>query len=153
MSNDKDKPYTKVEVSSRATSPEMKTVDEGLSHEGLLETEIAMSSIDVEAFMNEVVVIELAETADENADPLPFVCVGEQRQLLPRGVRIGVKRKFLEVLARCRPTKYTFYRPDPANPDYQEKKGKTALLHPFSVHKDDNPRGAAWLRAILSEAA
>lgn len=192
MSNDKDKPYAKVEVSGRpgenqkpaqpvveqpanesdevaelramvaklqmqissnATTPAMKTIDEGLSKEGLIETEFSMADAELEAFMHEIVVIELAESNDENVNPLPFFTVGEERQLMPPGYRIGVKRKFVEALARCKYTLYKFVRPDPANPDYQEKRGKTALLHPFSVHMDKNPRGAAWLRAILSEAA
>lgn len=148
-----DKPYTKVEVSSnQPDTKKMVLKDEpGLSKEGLIETELGMSDIDMEAFMHELVVVEVHDSTDENANPLPVFSVNGQSQIFPRGVKVGVKRKFVEALARCKETKHTFVRPDPANPDYQERRSKTALAYPFAVHQDDNPKGRAWLNAIVAE--
>jgi len=145
-------PTPRVEVSSNLPEHKLNVTDEGLSVESLVTTDFKRE-ITEEAFFNEIVVIEVADSTDENANPLPILTVGEQRQFIPRGIRVGVKRKFVEVLARCKETKYRQNRPDPANPDYMEMIPKTALAYPFSVIEDKNPKGAAWLRAIIHEAA
>lgn len=143
-----------IEVSDNLPTSSTKPVvaDEGLSIESLVTTEFGREVAE-EAFANELVVICVADSTSEEANPLPWLTVGEQRQFIPRGVNIAVKRKFVEVLARCKETKYRQHVPDPMNPENRVMVPKTALAYPFSVIEDKNPKGQSWLRAILNEAA
>lgn len=106
---------------------------------------------DQEAFMNEMVEIEVAETTDDNA-PTSFVLnVNNVNQPIVRGIPMNVKRKYVEVLARCKETKYKQPMRDMANPEAgNQLNGSTALTYPFTVLRD-SPRGMAWLRAVKAE--
>lgn len=106
-----------------------------------------------EAFMNEIVTVEIATTTDENQPSHVVLNVNGVNQPIFRGVPTPVKRKFVEVLARCKETKYTQHQLNPYEPDRIEMRAKTALVYPFQVLEDNNPKGRAWLQAILSEAA
>lgn len=156
MSNHNNRPpqnqTPRVEVTDNLPEHKLNVADEGLSVESLVTKEFPRE-VQQEVFANEIVVIEVLDSTDDNANPLPIITVGEQKQFIPRGVRVGVKRKFVEVLARCKETKYKQTHPDPRNPDYMVMEPKTALAYPFSVIEDKNPKGAAWLRAIIHEAA
>jgi hypothetical protein len=106
-----------------------------------------------EAFMNEFVTILVAETADDNVNPMPTPSVNGVMQLIPRGMPVRVKRKYVEVLARCKETKYSQKTLNPMEPERIEMIPRTALTYPFHVVEDKNPIGAAWLAAVLIEHA
>jgi hypothetical protein len=59
----------------------------------------------------------------------------------------------VEVLARCKETKYSQHTSNPNEPDRIEMRARTALSYPFAVIEDQNPKGAAWLKAVIAEAA
>lgn len=105
-----------------------------------------------EAFMNEILTVELADTTDENAPPHISVSVNGTTMPLMRGVPTYVKRKYVEVLARCKESRYSQKSANPMEPDRIEMKTRTALAYPFNVIEDKNPAGRAWLVAVLAEA-
>lgn len=109
---------------------------------------------DILAFMEEEVEVEVEETADPTATPIPEVCNGgdRNRQYFIRGVRQKVKRKYIEVLARARQIKYT-------QEVYVDEHGLKAYRHiPRSVPAyqfrvyGDSAKGEEWLRKLLKEA-
>lgn len=105
---------------------------------------------DVEAFMNEVVEIRLHETATEGEpDHVVLQCNGINHVVF-RGVPTQIKRKYVEVLARMRETKYVQVR-DPIQLDKAELKARVGNVFPFEVTADQNPKGTAWIRAIQAE--
>jgi len=104
------------------------------------------------AFMEESVVIEIAETTDENAVPYAHLNCNGANQVIPRGMPVSVKRKFVEILARMKETKYKQVH-NTVELDRYEMHEKTALVFPFQVIKDDNKLGMPWLKRILAEAA
>src|SRR5512147_2256507 len=60
-----------------------------------------------EAFMNEHVTIMIHPTTDENQPNHVILNVNGVNQPVVRGVQTVVKRKYLEVLARMKETKYS----------------------------------------------
>jgi len=71
---------------------------------------------------------------------------------VPINANVTMKRKYLEVFARCKHTDViarsrgvTFDGSQPINDTIPT----TNLKHPFSVLEDRNPRGAEWLTRIL----
>lgn len=110
-------------------------------------------AIQQEKFMNEYVVVEVAETTNENEPPVIVLNVNGINQPIQRGVPTKMRRMFVEVLARCKETKYSQKTLNPNEPDKIELVPRTGLAYPFQVLEDDNPKGRAWLRAVLTEAA
>ena len=106
-----------------------------------------------EAFMNEFVIIEVAPTTDDNANPMPTPSVNGVVQPIPRGIPTRIKRKYLEVLARCKETKYTQRTSNPMEPERIDMVPRSALTYPFQVVEDKNPIGSSWLKAVMLEAA
>ena len=106
-----------------------------------------------EAFMNEMVTVMVADTTDENVNPMPTPSVNGVMQPIMRGVPTRVKRKYLEVLARCKETKFSQRTANPMEPDRIEMVPRTAFTYPFQVIEDQNPKGGAWLKAVMAEAA
>jgi hypothetical protein len=102
-----------------------------------------------ESFMNEMVVVTIASTTDENAPPHLVLNVNGINQPFFRDQPTKCRRMFAEVLARCKETKYTQHR-DPYELDRQELRERTALAYPFTM-EDTNPKGQAWLRAVMQE--
>lgn len=111
-------------------------------------------------FMEEFVLIEIAEGQDQNnPEPHVFLCVNGEGAgpgnipYAPRGRPISIKRKFVEVLARARPASYgNIEKTDPNTGERTfEYPKKTALKYPFTVIEDKNPMGSKWLRQILAE--
>jgi hypothetical protein len=103
---------------------------------------------------NEERVTILVHEATDPRHPEPCISLWNSgvHQLIIRGEPQVVKRKFVEILARSRPVGY-------GNEEYVKEDGtrdvrwpkRIAFKYPFSVIKDDNPRGAAWLRKIVTE--
>ena len=108
------------------------------------------------AFLEEPVEVLVHESTDENAALLVDVYHNGVPQRFIRGRPQEVKRKFLYILATCKETNVkTKVNPTggaDGGPVNQITK-HTALRYPFSVVRDDNPRGPSWLRDILQQGA
>ena len=117
-------------------------------------------------FAEEPMTIRLERSSEKNAASSEQVAVnGKGIELLiggawvstgwiPVGQVVITKRKYVEVIARS--------KPESVSTDVMEKEGEdpvnrirrySSQKNPFSVIKDDNPRGAQWLTSILQEAA
>jgi len=106
------------------------------------------------AFMEEPVTIMLTPTVDKNAEKVIPVWNDGRIELFERGKAKVTKRKYVEVLARCKETAYgqeEFVNADGVrNIRYPST---NALRYPFTVIEDRNPNGSAWLLKILQEGA
>ena len=71
-------------------------------------------------------------------------------QMFKRDVSMVVKRKYVERLARAKETGYDQTVDDRLGERMNMLHNKHSLRYPFQVNRDDNPRGAAWLRSILA---
>lgn len=107
----------------------------------------------LEAFMNEIVTVIVAEDTDEEALLVVTVNVNGMNQPIVRGVPTPIKRKYVEALARAKETKYKQTLSDPSDPGSVTMIPRTALAFPFSVEHDPNPQGRAWLREIIKQPA
>lgn len=106
-----------------------------------------------ESFMNEMVTVEVHATTDENQAPHIIVNCNGINQPIVRGVPMKIRRKYVEILARMKETKYTQVTPNPAAPDVSELRARSGLAYPFTVVDDENARGRAWLQNVLAEPA
>ena len=104
------------------------------------------------AFMEELVTIRVHDTTDESQVPVPAVWNDGRAQYFIRGEEQTVKRKYVERLARAKITRFSQRKEydDDGNEIYVQVP-HTALIYPFEVIKDDNPRGAQWLRDIVND--
>ena len=68
--------------------------------------------VNSEAFMNEMVVVVVHPTTDENQPGNFLLNVNGVNQPVMRGIPTLMKRKYLEVLARMKETKYEHSRGD-----------------------------------------
>lgn len=125
---------------------------------------LQMPSVDVETrplhkekaealrFNEELVTVRVAETSDPDQGICISLWNGGVHQLFIRGQDVTCKRKFLEVLARAKPESF-------GNVEFLDEAGirkikwpkRTGQRYPFAVIRDDNPRGAEWLRKVLME--
>lgn len=103
-------------------------------------------------FMEDVLTVRVHETTNEIDVPIPVVYNDGRSQYFIRGSEQEVKRKFIEILARCKKTAFTqeLYEDGDGNKGYRYIP-HTANVYPFSVLRDPDPRGSDWLRNILSE--
>ena len=106
-----------------------------------------------EKFMNEPVTILLAETSDENARPYADFSVNGRTMPILRGVPTTVRRMFVEAIARCKETKSSQKTYNPMEPDRITLVERTVPVFPMEILEDKNPKGRAWLNAVLAEPA
>lgn len=106
-----------------------------------------------EAFMNEMVTVLVHSTTDENQAPHVIVNCNGTNQPIIRGVPTKIRRKYVEILARMKETKYTQVTPNPAAPDVSHLQARHGLAYPFDLVDDPNARGRAWLNNVLAEPA
>lgn len=104
-----------------------------------------------EAFMNEMVQIRVSESAVEGALPVIAPNVNGVNQPIARGIPMWVKRKYVEALVRSVETGYKQQVRNPHAPDEIEMVPRTVPSYPFEVLKDPNPKGRAWLDALLHQ--
>lgn len=105
------------------------------------------------AFMDEIVTVMVHESTDENAEPIVEVFCNGVPQRFIRGKEQPVKRKFVEVMARAKGTRYSQEKYTDANGvEGYRQVPHTALRYPFTVSEDKNPRGKDWLKSVLAEA-
>ena len=106
-----------------------------------------------EAFMNELVTILVHSTTDENQAPHVIVNCNGVNQPIMRGVPMQVKRKYVEILARMKETRYNQVTRNPSAPDQIDMVARHGLSYPFDLVEDKNPKGRAWLNHVLAEPA
>ena len=137
----------------KATGP----AKESLDPPGVIEPvgRIDMAKMDMLAFMEEEVTIRLAESANE-FDPIVVPTWNDGKaQYFIRGQEQTVKRKYIEILARCKETRHgnEMYKDATGADSYRWPK-RTIQKYPFSVSPPgDSPRGDAWLKGLLNEEA
>jgi hypothetical protein len=108
---------------------------------------------DAMAFNEEQIKIVVHETTDATVVSIPDFYVNGIPQRFIRGQEIVVKRKFVQLLARCRKTTFSQEKVRNGNGDEEYRNvPHTALAYPFSVLEDPNPRGRDWLKNIQAEA-
>lgn len=105
------------------------------------------------AFMEEELLVVVHDSTNDNDEPIPAVWNSGRAQYFIRGQHQRVKRKFVEVLARLKITKYTQrLEKDGAGNDTYKNIPHTALRFPFSVIEDPSgQKGADWLKRVLAE--
>lgn len=104
-------------------------------------------------FNEEVIEVMVHESTDDNAENPIFTACNGVSQYFYRGVPQQVKRKFVAILASVKEHNVT-------TPEYTAQDGSRAtgirrtssLKYPFSIISDPNPRGTAWLKALLRAA-
>jgi len=106
-----------------------------------------------EVFMNEQVTIMVHSTTDENQPPQVIVNCNGMNQPIIRGYPTTIKRKYVEILARMKETKYSQVTRNPAAPDQIDMVARHGLSYPFDLVEDKNPRGRAWLTNVMAEPA
>lgn len=129
-------------------------VDQGQEIEPILAAEGLGKIAAEEAFMNEILEVEILSSGDENSASCGVLSANGRSQPWFRDTPIHMRRMFVEILARCKETKYVPQDPNMANPlSTNIPLGRTAFAIPFSVLHDPNPKGRAWLAAIKAEPA
>lgn len=106
-----------------------------------------------ESFMNELVTILVHSTTDENQAPHVIVNCNGVNQPIMRGMPMQVKRKYVEILARMKETRYSQVTRNPSAPDQIDMVARHGLSYPFDLVEDKNPKGRAWLNHVLAEPA
>jgi hypothetical protein len=112
---------------------------------------LKMNEVELAAFMEEPVTIEMNPPASNN-DMLgtSIVCVPDTQWVL-FGVEQTIKRKYVEILANARSENYRQHH-DPHNPANSRPKGTTVFSYPFTV-KRDSAKGYAWFKELISRRA
>ena len=106
-----------------------------------------------EVFMNELVEVMVHASTDENQSPHVILNCNGTNQPIMRGVPMRVRRKYVEILARMKETKYSQITRNPGAPDQIDMIARHGLAYPFEMLSDENPRGRAWLQNVLAEPA
>lgn len=104
------------------------------------------------AFNEEPIDVMVHESTDRNAEPLVDIYVNGTVQRFMRGQVQTVKRKYVEVLARAKQTSIQTSIQQTNDEVFNRINKHTALRYPFSIHRDPNPKGAAWIKSILAQA-
>lgn len=103
------------------------------------------------AFNEEFVQIRLEPSSEKN--PPKFEMFGNQgnQVWVPYGVPFVIKRKFVEIMARCKhddiSTEIIKHDDSEQNNALRNSRSK----YPFSMLRDDNPKGRDWLQNLLME--
>jgi hypothetical protein len=131
----------------------MEIVDNAEIVETVSESQDFRSLAASDAFMNELVTVMVHSTTDENQPPQVIVNCNGMNQPIMRGYPTKVRRKYVEILARMKETKYSQVTRNPSAPDQIDLVARHGLSYPFDLVDDANPRGRAWLQNVLAEPA
>ena len=124
-------------------------IGKGKGVELVTETDIVKTA-EQEAFMNELVKVNVHADGSPGALDVIVITVNGINQPIIRGRDQVIKRKYVEALARSRITNFTQTQ-DPVKMENIQMQPICALTYPFAVREDRNPRGGAWLDAILRQ--
>lgn len=134
----------------KSTGPARESLE--ARHIEVVDKPVSKDKLDALAFMEEVITVMVHESNDENDEQLVQVVNDGRSQFFQRGKEQDVKRKFVEVLARAKKTRYSQELVKDANgADTYKQVPHTVLRYSFSVMSDPNPKGRAWLKALLAE--
>lgn len=108
--------------------------------------------LDYLRFMEEPVTVHITESNDTNAEQTFPIWVNGKVEYFTEGKEKVVARKFAEGLAVAKRTSYRNVQKtkDDGENSYQYIP-KTGVRYPFSVVEDKNPKGRAWLEAVLRQ--
>lgn len=126
-------------------------IDDSKSIEAVTGNVDLKKMIKEEKFMEEVVTVMIHPGNNENDAPYAHINVNGMNQIIPRGKNVPIKRKYLEVLARMKETRYQQVTPNPSEPDRWAMVAKHGQVFPFVLVEDANPKGRAWLEHIMNE--
>lgn len=105
------------------------------------------------AFLEEMMIIRIHETGDPSAEPVVELGINGRKVFIRRGEDVIVRRKYVEQLLRAKPESINTRYVRNGDGDVKNMIDKTrALKYPFSIIRDDNPKGRGWERKIRSEA-
>lgn len=114
---------------------------------------INKEKLDMLAFMEMPVTIQVHTTSDPTAEQVFEVINGGKREIFRRGETKTVARKFVDILATRKTTTFSQKRVRNSEGEMQDVQiPSTALRYPFSVLKDPHPRGGDWLLHVLAQA-
>jgi hypothetical protein len=129
-----------VDLSQNREGDEIIPVDINLSHENYL-AELK--------FMEDPVTISISRSTEASGQyPISISCNGETIWI-PVGIPTIVKRKFVEILANSKTTNVAT-ETEMGQRDVNLIHRNTHSRFPFTVIRDDNPRGYDWLTKILA---
>lgn len=104
------------------------------------------------AFYEEPIVIRLEPSSERNAPRYASVAVNGDTKWIPVGVPVKLRRKHVEVLARAQPFGVETQTGTAMEANPHNRVVKTPYRRfPFTVLRDDNPRGQAWLNKVTYE--
>lgn len=109
------------------------------------------STLELEKFMQEPVTIVVHSSNSENDVELVPVSVNGVQVFIQRDQPTILKRCYVERLARAKPTSYSQNLDERLGEAMNNMKPRHSLKYPFAVVEDKNPKGRAWLQAILAE--
>lgn len=109
--------------------------------------------VDLEVFMEQMLVIRIHSSSDKNAPPVVAVGVNGDTRWLLRGRKYKIERKFLECLTKLDRTYTTEDNPDPRDLEGQHVRTHASQSYPFEVLYDPAPKGMGqrWLERMLRE--
>lgn len=125
------------------------------------QTDLKAAQLEALAFMEEPVTIRIEPSGEKNAAPCidcwvngrgaEVFIAGAWRVLgwLPVAVPVTTKRKYVEVLAKSKHDNVTTKVVKLPDSEVNEVERHTMSRAPFSVIRDDNPKGAEWLTRLL----
>lgn len=110
------------------------------------------------AFFEEKIEIHIHDSTDINPEPHIFLSVNGRGAMpdgspwVPRAQNVTIARKYVEQLARAKPVNLrTVPALDGDGFKTTALKRTSSLRYPFSVIRDPNPKGAAWLRDLMRQ--
>lgn len=104
-------------------------------------------------FMEDEVTIHIHATTNKEDEQIFEFFNNGRREVFRRNEQKTVKRYFVDMLARAKPTNFTHDTITDAQGVKQIKyTPHTGLRYPFSVVNDPHPLGRDWLRSVLNEA-
>lgn len=119
---------------------------------GELSDPIVKEKIAMEAFMTDMVTVNIQGSADFRHSKVFPISVNGETEVFQTGETKTVQRKFVEGLCRAKSTAYT-------NREADDGKGgrkyvydpRSGLRFGFSVMRDPHPKGASWLEHTLRQ--
>jgi len=113
---------------------------------------VDMTYAEALAFAEEPVTIRLEHSSDKFAPKQIDFYVQGVCEWVPVGVPYTLKRKFVEVIARCKPDDITTETGNTNDENPMNRIQRyTRSKYPFSVLRDDNPKGFEWLTKVMQE--
>lgn len=104
------------------------------------------------AFNEELIDVMVAPSSDRYAENPVGTWVNGKSQYFFRGQVQTVRRKYVEALARAKTTTFTQTEFVKENGDRAVRHDPTtSLAYPFSIMRDDNPRGRDWARRLMAQ--